>query len=760
MIELTFERSEQQVSYTLAEQQLAVVGRAAGQAIAFSLPADWSTVSRRHCQLRAVDGGLEIVDLSSANGTFVDGQAIHPNTPHKTSLPCRFTLGSGLDAIHCTAQVSSADKAKDRKPIEAGHTLLQKLGNRKEITIGRSDNCDIVLADSKVSRSHARFFKQGDKFFIEDLGSLNGTFVNNERLSGKRELKATDTVYIGLNALKLKDVIKNLATEAVITAEGIAKVFSNGNRGLHATNLSVEKAEMVAIMGPSGSGKSTLLKMLNGEISLSHGSLKIYGLDFYAHRAYLAAQMGYVPQDDIIHRELTVEQTLRFAARIRLTAALTHDEVQKKITAVLQMVSLDEPKLMKTRVGELSGGQRKRVSIAVELLNEPKLLFLDEPTSPLDPETIDEFLKCLKALTQHGTTVLMVTHKPEDLAYMDRVVFIGTGGYHAYTGQPELMPGYFGADSIISVYSLLSDPKKGKQWHDRIGREVSGPVLKPSATQQKLQKNHVAQLYWQTARYFQVKVGNPVNIAIILLQPLIIALLVAVAFDAFRLNMPAADGTVVEVADTGLIFLISLAAVWFGVSLSAKEIVSERAIYSRERKVQLSPLVYLLSKQVVLGSLLMVQLLIFTFTLMVKYGSSMYEPLETLGFLFVLGSAAILFGLALSAFADSAESVMSILPIALMPQIILSGIVSPVKSPLMEVLSYLTFGRWGTEGLARIQDHTADASGLMNLNQQLYSADAMTWCQSMGANVKAIGLLALAFAVLVVYRLYRQDHTA
>jgi ABC-type multidrug transport system ATPase subunit/pSer/pThr/pTyr-binding forkhead associated (FHA) protein len=760
-LEFTIQKGEQRLVRTFDGGQPIVIGRKSNQAVSLALPSDWSVVSRRHCRIELANGVVTILDMDSVNGTFVDEERLKAGVQKVVGEQTLIMLGDGPQSVKLWVKLISRDDEPDLSPPQSDeNTLIARLGHGKELIIGRSQECGIVLEDSKVSRRHARFFQQDGKYFIEDLGSTNGTYVNNQRIDGTREIRTSDTLFIGLHALRLEDVVRNLSAEPVITAEGIAKVFANGNRGLHSTTLTVERAEMVAIMGPSGSGKSTLLKLLNGEIALTTGLLKIYGLDFLRYQTYLGAQMGYVPQDDIIHRDLTVEQTLRFASRIRLPSGLSSTDIDEKIKTVLQMVSMDDPKLMNTLIHELSGGQRKRVSIAVELLNDPKLLFLDEPTSPLDPETIDEFLKCLRNLTANGTTVLMVTHKPEDLAYMDRVVFIGTGGYHAYTGRPDQMPTYFQVESIIGVYALLSDPMKSKSWHERITSERSGPSVKHIPISDTVKKDHLSQWFWQTARYLSVKLGNPTNIWIILLQPLIIALLVAITFDSFRNDVPMSEYLMaIGVADTGLVFLISLAAVWFGVSLSTKEIVSERAIYRRERKMRLTPVVYLLSKQVVLSAMLLIQVTIFVVTLLLRYGREFHAPIATVGFLFVLGSAAILFGLALSAFANSAESAVSILPIALMPQIILSGIVSPVKSTLMELLSYLTFGRWGTEGLARIQDTSDDASGLVLIDQQLYGGDALTWSQGIEQNLIAIGALAVVFFVLVIYKLYALDKT-
>ena len=759
---LSTSRQKEHLQFEVTLNDVMKLGRTGGEGLAVTFPSEWRVVSRQHCQIRRNADGLFIEDLGSANGTFVNGKPI--SSRQQLQSGDSFQLGSGEECISCNLyfNVEGSNVKKRGRPTSfGGHTLVSQLENKEELIIGRSAECDVVLnGDNKVSRRHARVFKRKERYFIEDLQSTNGTFVGDRRISGTTELVLEDSIFIGLHTLTLQREATNLSDKAVVSAHGVTKVWANGNRGLHSTSLDVRRAEMVAIMGPSGSGKSTLLKILNGEISSTEGRLKIFGLDFEKHKAFLGTQIGYVPQDDIIHPELTVRQTLYYAARIRLPEGQPMEKIDERIQLVLKMVSLEDPKLRETKVRELSGGQRKRVSIAVELLNDPKLLFLDEPTSPLDPETIDEFLKCLRGLKDNGTTVLIVTHKPEDLHYMDRVIFIGSGGYHAYDGPPKTIAQHFKVDSIIGVYALLSKPSTAEQWHlEETGDQTKQPSTPTKASRE--QKSQTSQLYWQVSRYIKVKLGNPANIKIILLQPIIIALLVIVTFEAFRSDVVVDpfERSKFEIAETGLIFLVCLAAVWFGVSLSAKEIVEEKAIYLRERKMRLTPIVYLLSKQIVLGGLLFVQLAIFMGMLLMKYGDDMVFPMETTAFLMILGGASVLYGLALSAFSNSSESVMSILPIALMPQIILSGIVSPVKSDLMEILSYFTFGRWGTEGLTRIQDTAKQDMGVQMIEDQLYYISSDSWLASLDMNLAAIVVLGTLFFVAVLGRLYTFDKT-
>ena len=202
-------------------------------------------------------------------------------------------------------------------------------------------------------------------------------------------------------------------------------------------------------MGPSGCGKSTLLKTLNGDAPATSGKVFLFNLELISNYNYLKTQIGYVPQDDIVHKELRVYECLYYTAKLRLDN-VSDIEINQKIDQILKELNIYEIK--NNLVGEISGGQRKRVSIAVELLTDPLLLFLDEPTSPLDPQTVEDFLDILKRLADKGTTVIMVTHKPEDLAYMDEVIFMAEGGNLVYYGDTNRFKEYFEVENAVSVF--------------------------------------------------------------------------------------------------------------------------------------------------------------------------------------------------------------------------------------------------------------------------------------------------------------------
>ena len=215
-------------------------------------------------------------------------------------------------------------------------------------------------------------------------------------------------------------------------------------RILQELSLSIEPAELVAIAGGSGSGKTTLLEILAGLQPPSSGEVQ-HGLDRggdpAARRTRTDSRIGYVPQDDIIHLEMPLRRTLRYAARLRLPAGTSAAEADRIVEETMD--DLDLADRAEVPVRALSGGQRKRASIAVELLTRPRLFFLDEPTSGLDPSTAADVMRLLRRLTQRGVTVVLTTHEPAGIDQCDRVVFLARDGHLAFTGSPTEARRYF-----------------------------------------------------------------------------------------------------------------------------------------------------------------------------------------------------------------------------------------------------------------------------------------------------------------------------
>lgn len=687
-------------SWTLNDNQRLTVGRKGHGA---DIELDDPEVSRTHCQISCVRGSLILQDLS-LNGISMNGRLIEKNVDTKLTGNDLFSIGKYEFKVTTNGSQSSGNRTDDQQVKSPKHSFIEHLKQKGSLTIGRDTSNNLVIDDPAVSRRHARLHYENNAYWVEDLGSLNGTYINGSRVSSKTRLSEQDEITISLTSISLKSGVSDASEQKIaISAENIGKVYPNGKVGLNPLSLEIESGTFVALMGPSGCGKSTLLKCLNNDNPATSGQVQIKGLNLSSHFHSIKKKIGYVPQDDIIHKELTVYQTLFYAAKLRLPDDTSNAEIDQKIDKVIDSLKLDQDKktnIRNVRVKDLSGGQRKRVSIAVELLVEPTILFLDEPTSPLDPESIDSFLRSLQDLTKSGTTIVMVTHKPEDLNYVDKVIFLMVKGYLTYYGKPDAILSRFEASDIIQVYSKMSDKdneevNKSKYYlpPTNVRKEKPAPISKGDKDH-----NILRQLYWLTARYAKIKVTDTNNLALLMAQPIIIAGLISLIFDELQL---------------GVLFLMSISAVWFGVSNAAKEIVGEQTVFRRERMFNLRLNTYIFSKWVVLSAIAAIQSIIFVLILYIKFQFFEVEGHEdihlqsfglNIAFMFYLATSATLIGLLLSAYFTNTERVMTVVPIALMPQIMLSGVITKIDNAVLEILSFFTLGRWGTEVFGRIQD--------------------------------------------------------
>jgi len=681
------------VGFSKGEQTIVTIGRKSPCEIII----DDSHVSGQHAQLMHNENNeLFIVDMGSTNGTYINDRKLEPNVPYpiKRGDTIQFSQKGNVfltfdpDNYQSGSAPSAKPSLSSSGSVLGTTNILEKVEQKGKVIIGRSGECDVVLPDQQsISRQHASIEKKGNEYYLTDLGSLNGTYLNGKRISGSTKVTPNDTIFIGRYQIQLQGRARDLSSEVAIKTEYISKRFSNGKIGLHECSFEIPAKSLTAVMGPSGCGKSTLLKALNGDSPPTGGRVLISGLDLAENYDYLKTQIGYVPQDDIVHRELTVQQSLYYAAKLRLDHA-DEDFIKRKVDEVLKDLNITHIK--ENMVGSISGGQRKRVSIAVEILTDPLILFLDEPTSPLDPQTIEEFLGILQNLAKKGTTVMMVTHKPEDLNYMDAVIFMAEGGYLVHQGDAHHYLGYFRVDDTVKVYAELAQPK-AKKWIDK--RPVHSGGNKPfsSGFQRNRSTNFFSQFWWLTIRYFNIKLNDRVNTGIMIGQAPIIAGLICIIFDQVSQAVP---------------FLMAVTAVWFGTNNAAREIVGEAAIYKRERMFNQGILAYIFSKIFVLGAFAAVQSLIFTFIVYLRFKGedpNWNEPMLTFAWMLCLSISATMMGLLLSALVSTTEKVMTLVPIALIPQIMLAGIVAKINSSLVEFLSYLTLSRWGTEGFSDIQ---------------------------------------------------------
>jgi ABC-type multidrug transport system ATPase subunit/pSer/pThr/pTyr-binding forkhead associated (FHA) protein len=648
-------------------------------------------VSRMHAQIVYDGNRVYMQDCNSTNGTYINGVKISSGQLIEIKAEDEISFSQSKSATLIVGEKVSERILQNKKSSNAEEgvkSLLQYLSGKDEIKIGRAPECDVVLEHTSVSRVHATLRKTSSgKYLITDLGSLNGTFVNNRKITSA-EVSAQDKIFIGRFLLNLESSGRNLSNESAVRATNICKQYKNGFLALKNTSFDIPSGGLIAIMGPSGCGKSTLLKVLNGDSPASAGEVYINGLELISNYGYLKTQIGYVPQDDIVHRELTVEQSLFYAAHIRLDG-VSDEFAQAKIDQLLNELNIAE--IRHSLVSAISGGQRKRVSIAVELLSDPAVLFLDEPTSPLDPQTIEEFMGILRHLSEKGTTVVLVTHKPDDLTHMDSVMFMAEGGHLIYYGRSNEYKDYFKVSSPVEVYANIAG-EKAKYWINK----TSNPGNSLNISQNSVQKiddavNPLRQFYWLLSRYFKIKTNDRLNSTIMLLQAPIIAVLICFIFQEIRGAVP---------------FLMAVSAIWFGVNNAAREIVAEAPIYKRERMFNVLIPPYIFSKIFVLGIFALIQALLFNSIIWVWYSNSTIgwqDPISAAGWMFFLTVISSFFGLLISAISNSTEKVMSIVPIAVIPQIMLAGVIAVIPNVTVEFLSYLTFSRWGTEGFDHIQ---------------------------------------------------------
>lgn len=754
-------------------------GTGAGNELALAIP----SLSRKHAQVFFDEGVLYVADSGSKNGTFINGRKIQPHEPVRVSSSDLIFFGGNNEL-----QLVFNPDDFDSKTVGGNTTDISGLLEKKsKIIIGRSSSCDLTLAHPTISKQHASIERKSDgSVILKDLNSTNGTYVNGRRVSGSIKVSNSDKILIGRFLVTLDGVATDLSNQISVRANRIIKQYPNGYQGLKECSFEIPSNSLLAIMGPSGCGKSTLLKALCGDSPATSGSVELFGLNLNENYGFLKTQIGYVPQDDIVHKELTVEQTLHYAAKLRLPKDTSDDFITKKIDQVLSGLSIDKS-IRNNKVSAISGGQRKRVSIAVEMLTDPMVLFLDEPTSPLDPQTIKGFIESLRNLAESsGTTVIMVTHKPGDLEFMDSVMFMAEGGYLTYFDRVENHLNYFSVDKTWKVYSNL-EKSNAQTWVDKFKREHSGePTNSGSPDVRKFGNvNFVYQYWWLTRRYLNIKLNDRLNSMIMVGQAPIIAALVCLIFSNVTQAVP---------------FLMAISAIWFGANNAAREIVSEQAIFKRERMFNQGILPYIFSKITVLGVFAFIQSLLFTLIVSMVYSGgdqvvSWNDPMMTLGWMFYLSVTASLMGLLLSAVVDTAEKVMTIVPIALIPQIMLAGVVAGINNKLVEFLSYFTLSRWGTEGLSIIQeevsidkmelkegtgemdpdnpgemippefvkaDQDTTAVAIDNLKEQFhpdYQSEEIfgDWTATLELDFAAIGILAIVFFVGIYISLKRKD---
>ncbi|MFE9683914.1 FHA domain-containing protein [Streptomyces sp. NPDC006285] len=795
---------------------------------------DDARVSWRHATISWGGRSWVIEDHGSTNGTFVQGQRIHhmeigPGSAvhlgNATDGPRLSLTGAGAAAPQQAqpqqqpyaaqgapaagwAQQAPQQQAPEQgwqQPQQGGHIPQQQspgggagappvYGDRSPTTfhqmslgrvmrIGRALENELVVSDLQVSRHHAEFHATPDgRAEIRDLGSHNGTYVNGMPIAkgGSALLGPNDIVGVGHSTFRLVgDRLEEFVDTGDISfsARHLTVTVDGGKQILKDVSFGVPEKSLIAVIGPSGSGKSTLLKALTGYRPANQGDVLYDNRNLYKQFAELRQRIGLVPQDDILHKELTVKKALKYAAKLRFPADTTTQERDARIDEVLRELKLDVHK--EKKVTSLSGGQRKRVSVALELLTKPSLIFLDEPTSGLDPGMDRDVMQLLRGLADDGRTVLVVTHSVAELAICDKLLVMAPGGSVAYFGPPEEALNFFGYDTWADVFSAFENYRdydwagrwKGSQHYQMYAADIDAVAPQsvhmppPQSMRPPKPQGWFSQLSTLVRRYVSVIVSDKGFLALTVILPAVLgAVSLLIEPDKTLLvneklqpnGLPVPNGTAATV-----LLILAVGACFAGAANSVRELIKERVIYERERATGLSRSAYLMSKVIVLGVITMAQGALvgaigFTSRTIPDEGLILggTVALELSLPIMALGFTSMMFGLVISSLVKTAEKTMPLLVMFAIIQVVFTGCLFPLNgSPGVNEFSYLMPSRWAvgaagsTLDFNRINPHNSTES------DPLWDHEALTWALDM----TALFALAAVCAFLVARFLRRHE---
>jgi ABC transport system ATP-binding/permease protein len=575
------------------------------------------------------------------------------------------------------------------------------------VTIGRASDNDIVIPDVLASRHHATLVLTPLGTEIQDR-SINGTFVNGTRV-GSAILSEGDVVTIGNVDLVVSGgmLVRRSETEAPtrtggLEVRGVEYVVDNGKQLLDNISLTARPGTLTAVIGGSGAGKSTLARLIAGYTTPSSGSVTFEGHDVHAEYASLRSRIGMVPQDDVVHRQLTVNQALGYAAELRLPPDTSKADRAKIVAQVLE--ELDLTKHADTRVDKLSGGQRKRASVALELLTGPSLLILDEPTSGLDPALDHQVMTMLRQLADAGRVVIVVTHMLSYLDTCDQLLLVAPGGKTAYCGPPDQIGEAMGTSNWAKIFSQVgADPEAAnRRFLERDQQPPPAQTDQPADLGKPVHTSLRRQISTIARRQVRLVVADRAYFVFLALLPFILGALslTVPGTSGFHLPGPHAD-TPDESAQ--ILALLLPAAAFMGTALTIRDLVGERAVFQREQAVGLSTTAYLLAKTAVFCGFAILQAAIVSAIVVIGKGAPTRGAVLLGNGTFELFTAvaatcvaSAILGLAISSSVRSSEQIMPLFVVAVMAQLVLCGGMVPVTGRLgLDQLSWLMPARWG-----------------------------------------------------------------
>ncbi|MFF7446340.1 MULTISPECIES: FHA domain-containing protein [unclassified Streptomyces] len=709
---------------------------------------DDARVSWHHAVLRPEADHWTLEDEHSTNGTYADGRRIDEWSVGPGSV---IRFGSPSDGPRAVLTGTAPLVPRERPsavsmPALTGTfrqpTTVRPLPSRT-VRIGRAADNDLVIDDLVVSRRHAELRALPDgSYEIVDLGSHNGTYLNGGPVT-RAPLGPGDVVGIGHSAFCLVgDELQEYVDtgEVSLDVQDLSVAVDHGRKTLlDQVSFPVGEKCLLAVVGPSGAGKSTLLGALTGQRPADHGTVLYDGRDLYRDYAELRQRIGLVPQDDILHAQLTVRAALSYAAELRFPQDTAKAERRARVEEVIRELGLEQR--ADQAVHSLSGGQRKRVSVALELLTKPSLLFLDEPTSGLDPGMDRSVMHMLRGLADDGRTVIVVTHSVLSLDVCDRLLVLAPGGRIAYYGPPEDTLAYFGYQQWPEAFEAF-ERDQDRDWagefrassfqrryvSDATGQPRvprSGPVVIAPPPRPR---SRGAQLGTLIRRYATALAADRTFLAIMIALPFVMG----------AMARALAGSALTQETAMNALLILCVGGVLTGAANAVRELVKERTIYQRERAVGLSRSAYLLSKVVVLGAVTVLQAVVLT--LVGLFGVDLNAPggegvlmpplVEITVAVALLAFTAMMLGLLVSALVRKEEVTMPLLVLLAIVQVVFCGALLKLDGvPGLEQLSWLVPSRWalgamaGTVGLARIVPGELTADPLLRHSTGVWLLD-------------------------------------
>ena len=730
-------------------------------------------VSRHHAVLERVDVGYQITPSPQAgNPVLFEGRPLYG--AHRLAHQDKLRIG-GLDPGSLVTMTYLSPRESVSSVDEETITFDQKT----QLTIGRDPSNDVVLDTPAISRYHAQVERVGQRYRVRDLRSSNGTFVNGERIEGEVWLRPDDAIRIGPHRfvmgedrLAQYDESRDLRVEAVNLNKWVRKDLNI------LKNISVvfQPREFIVVVGQSGGGKSTLVDAIAGYRPATDGDVYVNEINVYQNFDAIRNDIGFVPQRDIIHMELTVYQALDYAAKLRMPPDTSKEERQRRIEEVLD--DLDLAHRRDVQISGLSGGQQKRVSIGVELLTKPGLFYLDEPTSGLDPGTETSLMQLMRRLADQGRTIVLITHATKNVMLADKVLFLARGGHLTWFGPPDEALAYF--DQYRSerdrrshdiefdeIYSILDDSSKGspEDWGERFrnnsayekyisiplheakvfgtskdhaptGQHRSPTAVAPGPKRDR-QVSSWRQFLILSSRNLKILTRDRFGMILMLAAPPLVSLLdVILALVLGRDPFAFGEGSMPNVMIT--LFLLTVYGVMVGGLAQMREIVKEQDVYKRERLVNLRLFPYVMSK-------------VWIAALLAVYASLVYTAVHYLAFdmpggivelvlifisLALATMAGMMLGLFASALAPNANSAPLIVVLFMLPQIVLGGALVPLPEAITAPIST----RWAFQAFMGItgvgSDVAADACWQLDkeVQKELDLAFKNENCRCMGTN--------------------------